>query len=772
MSINDPAINNGEQTDNHQTPGEFLNSLLDIVYESQASIDITALLRNFLSTAMRSVSADGGLILVLDEGGWPSHWFVLRDEQEEFLPPVYARKIVERGIVDWVIQHQQGALIDDLATDPRWLHAPHYPFSAEQGAALCVPLLIFGRVVAVLVLVRQKPSFFKSHHLGLLLGVADRAALSIEHARLCQVVRRQAEEITALCEVALNISADQPLDRLLDTIVAQAMDLLRCQGAGVFLWREKDAELELVAAYDPEIDLRGMRVAPGEGLVGRVFETGDILALDEYEDWVSSAPCAAESDIPSGLPAPAAIAVPMVWQGRSLGVLVGTDRTRDRRFGHSDQHLLTLLANQASAVIASVQLYEHTWRRLQELTFLNQTIQDITATLNLDEIFSVLTRRVKELLGIGACSIALVDRDTNDLVFSVASGGGAELVVGERVPWGKGIVGAAAQSGKPVNVFDVAQDDRFYEELDKKQTEFTTQSILAVPMISRGTVVGVVEGLNKPGGFDSEDERLLSALAGLAASVVENANLVSAQRELEALRENLTHMIVHDLRSPVGTISNSLQLLSRLLENAESDQAQQLVNIASRATQRLLNLVDSLLDISRLEAGHKLTDLQPVSIRVLVQLAVDQLSLYAERKRMRLNVQYAGDLPIVLADSGMLERVLVNLIGNAIKFTPADGEVSVSVEAVEDFLHVRVRDNGPGIPPEFRQQVFDKFARARKREGMAGFGLGLAFCRLAVEAHGGRIWVESAAEQGSTFVFTLPLGAVSKGSVQPIEVGT
>jgi signal transduction histidine kinase len=768
MSIDDPVINSGKQSDRHQTPTESLASLLSDGYHPSAGVGnsrdglgVESVLRDVLSAAMHSSGAEGGFILVLDEGSWPSHWFVRQGEQGRLFSATHARTIVERGIVDWAVQHPQGAVVDDLAGDLRWLLFPHSPSSAGPGSALCIPLLVHARVVAVLALVHRKSGYFRSHHLGLLQSVADRSALSVDNARLYEIVRRQAEEMTALSEMALNISADQPLGRLLDTVVAQAMDLLRCQGAGIFLWRENDAKLELVSAYDPEIDLRGLRVAAGEGLAGRVFETGDPLALDEVEDWPNSATPTAKSDVSSGLPAPAVVAVPLVWQGQSLGVVVGTDRTRERGFTHSDQHLLALLANQAAPVIASVQMHEQTSRRLHELTFLNKTIQDITATLDLDEIFAVLTQRVMDLLGIGACSIALVDRDTNELVFRMASGGGSESVIGERVPWGKGIVGAAAQSGRPITVSEVARDDRFFEEIDRRQAGFTTHSILAVPMISRGQVVGVVEGLNKRGGFDSEDERLLGALASLAASVVENANLVSAQRELEVLRENLTHMIVHDLRSPVGTISNSLQLLERLLEDIESDQADQLVDIASRATQRLLNLVDSLLDISRLEAGQELTHLRPVSVQTLIQSAVDQLALYVQRKRMRLHVECPDNLPVVMADSGMLERVFINLLSNAIKFTPAGGEVGIRAKVKGDLLYVRVRDNGLGIAPEFRKHVFDKFARARDREGMSGFGLGLAFCRMAVEAHGGQIWVEASPEQGSTFIFTLPLDSAS-----------
>jgi NtrC-family two-component system sensor histidine kinase KinB len=758
MLANDPAINHGIGAGSLQTSRDAVDSLLRIDHEPGSGLDLATILRDALSTAISNVKADGGFILVLDEGGWPSHWFVLSGDKGGLAPLDHARALVERGIVSWVIRNHRAELIDDLSRDAHGLHLADQAIDTRQGAALCLPMLVFGRVVGALLLIHRKPGFFKPGHQDQLRNINDQAALLIENARLHETVRRQAGEIAASYEVALNVSADQPLDRLLDTVVAQAMDLLRCQGAGVFLWREDFAELELVAAYDPEIDLRGIRATPGEGLVGRVFETGDPLTLEEYIDRHDSATQAADSHLSSGLPATTATAVPLVWQGRVLGVLLASDRTAGRHFGYSDQHLLTLLANQAAAAIASVQLHEQTARRLQELAFFNQTIRDITVTLDLDEIFAILTRRVKDLLGIEACSIALLDRETNELVFRMAKGGGAETVMGERVPWGMGIVGAVAQRGKPITVPDVRQDERFYQEMDRKQADFVTQSILAVPMISRGQVVGVVEALNKLGGFDQEDERLLSALAGLAGSVVENANLVAARRELEQLRENLTHMIIHDMRTPVGTISNCLQMLNKLMVDGGSDQAVQLINIASRSTQRLLNMVDSLLDIGRLEAGQELTDLRPVSIKALIQSAVDRLALYAQRKRMHLNIEWPDALPVVLADGEMLERVMVNLIDNAIKFTPAGGAVHVSVEVETDLLCVRVRDSGPGILLEHQQRIFDKFARVRDPEGLGGVGLGLAFCRLAIEAHGGRIWVESSGEQGSTFIFTLPLG--------------
>jgi NtrC-family two-component system sensor histidine kinase KinB len=882
MPANGSATERDAQGADYAINEDPLDLHLRTSHELGDDLDLSAVLRQVLSITMRSVSAEAGSILLFDEGGWPSHWFILNKGQGKFVPSAQARAITKRGIAAWVIRQRQGDMVNDLANDPRWLPLFDFPLPVEQGAALCLPLLTYDRVIGVLTLVHPSPGAFQPHHLNLLQSIAKRVALSVENARLYETVRQQAEEMTALHEATLNVSADQPLERLLETIVAHVMDLLHCQGGGVFLWREREAMLELVAAYDPEIDLRGTRVAPGEGLAGRVFETGDSLAVDEYGGWGGLSPHTIVGDVFASLPATAALAVPLTWQEQPVGVLMATDRTPRRHFGHHDQHLLSWLASQSAMAIASVQLHERTSRRLQELVFLNETIQAITATLDLDEIFSILTRRVNDLLSIEACSIALVDRETNELVFRAAAGGGAEIVIGKRIPWGQGIVGATALAGESINVPDVRRDERFYKEVDKEQTDFVTQSILAVPMIHRGQVVGVVEAFNKRGEFDAEDERLLSALASLAASVVENANLfnsaraaemryqalfedaadaawvtdttgrviqvnrkasaltgysseamlgtalwtltlpaegktwrtaltqalageeaaleswivdvegvshplelrvkrvwlqdsldvgvqptpmhvqwigrdISARHQLEQLRETLTHMIVHDLRSPVGTISSSLDLLDDLVQEQGLDQATPLLAIASQANQRLATLVNSLLDFSRLEAGQELTDRQPVSLRTLIQAATDQLALYAQRKRIRLNVALPAQLPLILADGGMIERVLINLIDNALKFTPADNEVNISVEERKDSLWVRVRDSGPGIPPEHQHQIFEKFARVQGQVSVGGIGLGLAFCRLAVEAHGGRIWVESLPGQGSTFVFILPL---------------
>ncbi len=719
MFANDPATDRGEGAASHQATSdsprpelgtkahdEALDALLHLGREPRRDLDLATILCDVLRITARSVGAQGSSILVLNEGGWPSHWFVLEDGKGEFVTLAHARAIAERGVVSWVIQHRQGDLVKDLANDPRWVRLPDLPHSVEQGSVLCLPLLVYGRVTGVLTLVHPTPDFFKPRHLSLLQDIAERIALPIENARLYETVRRRAEEMTALYEAALNISADQPLDRLLDTIVAQTMDLLRCQGGGLFLWREAEAVLELVAAYDPEIDLHGTRLAPGEGLVGRVFETGEPAVLDEQRAHASV------SDVPSGLPATAAIAVPLVWRGLPIGVLMATDRTPGRHFDHGDRHLLTLLANQSAAAIVSAQSHEQTLRHLQELTSFQALFEDAAdATWVTDAGGRIVQANRK--------AAALTGR-ADEALLGTASW--ALTLPEERETWQTALASAMAGEEPTVDSWIVGADGLSHPlELRLKRTRAGVGQVPAN-----------------------------------AAHVLWIGRDIAARRELEQLRESLTRMIVHDLRNPVGIIANSLALLNTY---QEPDQAAQLIHIASRATQRLSNLVESLSDISRLEAGQELPDRLPVSIKPLIEAAVDQLALYRRHKQVKLGVDLPQRLPPVLAVAGMIERVLVHLLDYALKFTPAGGEVNlcVEVDAPGRKLRVRVRSNEPGIPLQYEQQVLEKLAGAGSQVPNGSIGLGLPFCRLAVEAHGGRIWVESAPDQGSTFSFTLPL---------------
>ncbi len=246
------------------------------------------------------------------------------------------------------------------------------------------------------------------------------------------------------------------------------------------------------------------------------------------------------------------------------------------------------------------------------------------------------------------------------------------------------------------------------------------------------------------------------ALRQLSSLLDENEQLVA----LNQLRQETSDLIVHDLRSPLGNMYSVLNMLELVLPEDVLAANRELLDIARLAHARMQDLVDSLLDASRLESGVLELDLEPVCIRQLVDEVIAMAGLGLNWRAIQFQTNFAEDLPLVMADVERLRRVLTNLIDNAIKFTPDNGRIQVDVSLAGPMMQVSVQDSGPGVPSVDRQRIFDRFAQVQ-RTGMRrprGYGLGLAFCRLTVEAHGGQIWVESGeGGVGSRFVFTLPL---------------
>lgn len=233
---------------------------------------------------------------------------------------------------------------------------------------------------------------------------------------------------------------------------------------------------------------------------------------------------------------------------------------------------------------------------------------------------------------------------------------------------------------------------------------------------------------------------------------------VSEAKQLETLREDLLSMVYHDLRSPLGNIVSGVDTLKFLLqqESLDRDTAQMVLGIMERATERLQRLTNNLLDIRRLEAGQPIAKPRPVSPQELIQSSVEMAHPPAEAKGQRLEVRLEEPLPLVMADPDMIRRVLMNLLENAIKYTPGEGLIEVGARSEGEWVRFWVRDTGPGIPLEEQPWIFEKYRRASTGQQAKGLGLGLAYCRLAIEAHGGTIGVHSQPGQGAEFFFSLP----------------
>lgn len=232
---------------------------------------------------------------------------------------------------------------------------------------------------------------------------------------------------------------------------------------------------------------------------------------------------------------------------------------------------------------------------------------------------------------------------------------------------------------------------------------------------------------------------------------------ISEREALDALRETLTESIVHDLRAPLSNIISSLEFFNVFLPAEDNENLREVLSIASRSAARMFRLITSLLDINRLENGQSITERKWVDTAPLIYEAVDAVQPNADGKKQTIVTEIDKDLPQLWVDQDMITRVLINLLDNAVKYTPNEGKIVLAVGRNKDMVEFMVEDSGPGIPPEERDTVFNKFYRLRSEHKKTGFGLGLAFCKLAVEAHSGRIWVDDSQCQGSCFRFSLPI---------------
>ena len=233
---------------------------------------------------------------------------------------------------------------------------------------------------------------------------------------------------------------------------------------------------------------------------------------------------------------------------------------------------------------------------------------------------------------------------------------------------------------------------------------------------------------------------------------------ITLQKQIDKMKDNFVHSITHDLRNPVSSIRGFVKFLQDGIGGPITEQQRHMLNVIDRASFRLLNMINDILDVARIEAGKMVINLEECNINSILSCIEELQTPLAERKNIALLFYHPATTVNLVADGNLLERVLVNLIGNAIKFTPEGGKVEVGVEDLEDKVLFWVKDTGEGIPAEYLDKIFDKFQQLHSTQSRSGTGLGLTICKYVVEAHLGKIWVESKLKVGSKFSFYIPKG--------------
>jgi signal transduction histidine kinase len=289
------------------------------------------------------------------------------------------------------------------------------------------------------------------------------------------------------------------------------------------------------------------------------------------------------------------------------------------------------------------------------------------------------------------------------------------------------------------------------------------RSSMVLPLVARGRTLGAITFATAEAGrrYGPEDVAFAEELTGRAALAIDNARLYQETQLAIAARDEVLGIVAHDLRNPLNTISMSAGLL---LEGVpEEEQRVKQLQLVQRSVDRMDHLIQDLLDTARIEAGRLFIERKREEVAPLVAEIREAFQPAAEEKSLRLETEVPQGVPAVYGDHQRILQVLSNIVGNAIKFTPEGGLITIRAESTGIDVRFSVSDTGPGIPEGDVEHIFDRFWQAQRAK-KAGAGLGLAISKGIVEAHGGKIWAESTVGVGSTFYFTIPIAEGERGS--------
>lgn len=620
------------------------------------------------------------------------------------------------GIAGFVVESGQSVIVNDAQTDERFDDTTDRSTGYTTRAMLATPLRAVGGVQGVIeVLNRRDRRPFTIDDQRLLEALSDYAVIALENARqfqqIDQALARRAQELahtndqlqqnlrslTALNAfgMAINTTLRSP-DEILSMTARGIAEMTSAIGATV--WLPEGDQLRALVTIGPPFTPDDQVMA----LLQRVIATGrpDVVAAE-------AAPEAAGQ---------ALLVVPLRATQRTLGcVCVSYARALPEP---SDRETVVLFASQAAVAIESIELF-------------------LAVRTARDQMVSILASTREGIMLIGPdASVAVANAALHELV---------EL-------------GINSTHGIAVEEFLARWRAAVVYPIEEWQA--LRRGITAILTGAQPFVAGELSG-------ESGQSRHLewSALRAQSSGNSRGGALlvlrdITAAKDSERLRQDLTHMIVHDLRSPLSSVMASIELMVRGVSGQLNDQQRNVLNIANTSATQMLEMINTLLDISRLEAGRMPIERKLSDLKEMISAATCQLETLAQERNISIRHELDPALPAVCADPALTIRVVQNLVGNAIKFSGRGRAITVRAEAAapagaSGVVTVSVHDQGIGIAARNRDKIFTKFSQVGERRG--GTGLGLTFCKLVIEAHGGRIWVESEPHQGSSFYFTLPL---------------
>jgi len=638
---------------------------------------------------------------------------------------------------------------------------------------LGVPLRDQERVIGVLVMQSRTPQRFGPADVRLLEAFAGQAAVAIENAQLFEREHERRRQLEAVREVTARLASETELPALLELITRLATGLLGVGSVVVYLWDESSARLVPGAWHGFGDWLGDLRIELGEGVAGVVAQHRVGIVVDDYRRFPRAQPTVLAHN-----GAHAVIGEPLLFEGELRGVIIASMQEEERRFGEQDRQLLALFAAQAVIAIEHARLHEARDGALAEAetaqhraAFLAEASAALAVSLDYDDTLAQ------------AAHLAVPQLADYCTVFVLAEGGGirraatvyhdatrADLADALGRSWSGSVsprssAAEAIRTGQPRLTAEISDQYLATIAEDAEHLEIMRtlgfRSSIVVPLRARGETTGALAlFVSAPRRrYGPADLSLAEEFAGRAALALDNARLYGEAQRAIRVRDEFLSVAAHELKTPVTTLLGFSQLLlGQLTQKGALDEriVGRAIQALERGSKRMSRLVAQILDVSRLDGGQLRLDLQEADLAVLVRGIAS--AMQTTTSRHDLLVRTPTRVP-ALVDSLRLEQVVTNLLDNAIKFSPHGGDIEVELaQPAPGMARLAVTDRGVGIPPDRRQQIFERFYQAHEGDHASGMGLGLYISRQIVELHGGSIRPEFPPEGGTRFAVDLPTG--------------